>query len=80
MVTKKDPATLDLLCQKTLQDNDSELIDQEQAEKIKAFMVKFSMLHLAIRSMGGYINIWAKVKEFYTKIKERKLNANSNRA
>ena len=67
-----DAEKLDLYCTKVLQDNDSELIDQEQAEKIKKFMVKFALVHLIIRkNLGGYKILFSKAKTFFKALKEK---------
>lgn len=83
--TEGDPGKLDLYCAKTLQNNNTELMDQEQAEKLEKIMVKFSLVHLIIRNnFGGYKNLFSKAKDLFIKLKskyqERKANATNNRA
>lgn len=63
---------LDIYCAKVLQNNDSELIDQDQAEKIKKFMTKFALVHLIIRkNLGGYKIIFGKAKNYFQILKEK---------
>lgn len=69
---------LDKFCTETVQNNDSGLVDQEQINKMKNVLVKFSMLHLIIKQFGGYKNLYSKGKEFYTNFKNRKTVKDGN--
>lgn len=74
LFTKKDATNLDVFCAKTVQNNNSELIAPEVAEKLNKSIVNLSIVHLTIRSLGGYTNIWQKAKDLYKNYKEKKVN------
>jgi len=81
VLTDGNPENLDKYCAKTLQDNNAELIDQEQAEKIKKFFVKFSIVHLIIRNnLGGYKALFARGKHYFTMLKQKYTKSKPNAA
>lgn len=77
LVTKKDASKLDLFCTEVVKNNDTELINEDLALKLQKGIVNFSIVHLTIRQLGGYKNIFSKVKCAIQNLK-KKLNKNAD--
>lgn len=78
LFTKKDATNLDLFCAQTVSNNNSELISPDVAEKLQKSIVNMSIVHLTIRQIGGYKNLYSKAKELYVNYKEKRAVKNEN--